>query len=96
MALTVTITETRPDLSVAFFEPSWSFIEYIQKYNNIRHCNVHGWTLALDKLSRAMVTTYDTQSDQDIFLADAEVVSIIKLIDTYNTSNSIVRTIVKS
>lgn len=96
MSLTVTITETRPDLSVAFFEPSWSFIEYIQKYNNIRHRNVYGWTLAPDKLSRAMVTTYDTQSEYDIFLADSEVVSISKLIDTHNASTSIVRTIVKS
>jgi hypothetical protein len=95
MSLTVTITETRPDLSVAFFEPPWSFIEYIQKYNDIRHRTVYGWTLAPDNLSRTMVTTYDVQSDQDIFLADAEVVSITKLTDAHNTSNGIVRTIVK-
>jgi hypothetical protein len=87
--ITITLVETRPNLNVDFHRVSGGHIDYIQKYNDIRHREVYGWTLSNDLLSRTFVVSYTSQEDQDIFLNDPIVMEMLSAQNTYNTNNNI-------
>ena len=89
--ITVTHTETRPTLSVDWFRASTDYITYIQKYNDIRHRTVYGWTPSPDMLSRTFVVSYSSQADYDTFQNDAQSVEELAKITAHNTANSITR-----
>ena len=89
--VTVTTTETRPTDSVVWYRTPTDFINYIQKYNDIRHRTVFGWTTSPDMLSRTFVVTYSSQADYDIFLNDALAVEELARTTAYNTANNIIR-----
>lgn len=87
--ITVTHTETRPTVTVAWFRASKDYIDYIQKYNDIRHRTVYGWTSSSDMLSRTAVVAYSSQADYDIFRNDAQSVEEQAKIVAHNTANNI-------
>jgi len=87
--VTITYTETRPTLDVAWFRASKDFVDYIQKYNDIRHRTVYGWTSASDMLSRTHVVSYTSQADYDTFRNDARSVEEQVKIVAHNTANNI-------
>ena len=87
--ITVTHTETRPTLTVNWFRPSPDYIAYIQKYNDIRHRTVPGWTSSPDMLSRTFVVSYSSQADYDTFRNDAQSVEEQAKITVHNTDNNI-------
>jgi len=87
--ITITRTETRPTLNVDWYRTPNSFITYIQKYNDIRHRTVYGWTLSPDMLSRTHVVSYSSQADYDKFLADPVVMESIQTTTNYNNINNI-------
>jgi len=89
--ITVTHTETRPTLTVNWFRSSPDYIKYIQKYNDVRHRTVPGWTSSPDMLSRTFVVSYTSQADYDIFQNDAQSVEELDKITAYNTVNNITR-----
>ena len=66
--ITITFVETRPNLNVDFYRVPGGYIDYIQKYNDIRHRAVYEWSLADDLLSRTFVVNYDSQEGYDAFL----------------------------
>ena len=87
--ITVTHTETRPTLTVAWYRTPTDFITYIQKYNDIRHRTVPGWTSSPDMLSRTFVVSYSSQADYDTFRNDAQSVEEQAKITVHNTDNNI-------
>ena len=87
--VTVTITETRPDLTVAWYRTPSDVINYIQKYNDIRHRTVYGWTSSPDMLSRTFDVSYTSQADHDTFLNDPQVAEEQNNRTVYNASNNI-------
>ena len=87
--ITITLVETRPNLNVDFHRVSGGHIDYIQKYNNIRHREVYGWTLSNDLLSRTFVVSYTSQEDHDIFLNDPIVMEMLSAQNTHNIANNI-------
>jgi hypothetical protein len=89
--ITVTHTETRPTLDVAWYRTPNDFINYIQKYNDIRHRTVYGWTSSIDMLSRTFVVSYSSQADYDIFQNDTQSVEELDKITAHNTVNNITR-----
>lgn len=89
--ITVTHTETRPTLTVDWFRASTNYVNYIQKYNDVRHRTVFGWTSAPDMLSRTFVVSYSSQADYDTFQNDAQSVEELAKITAHNTANSITR-----
>ena len=89
--VTLTITETRPNLNVLFYQVPRDFITYIQRYNDIRHREVYGWTTSGDLLSRSSISTFNTQGDLDTFINDPEVIKHQTANDAYNNTNGIVK-----
>mgnify|MGYP000267922941 CR=1 FL=1 len=87
--ITITFVETRPNLNVDFYRVPGGYIDYIQKYNDIRHRAVYEWSLADDLLSRTFVVNYDSQEGYDAFLNDTIVIEMINAQNTYNTTNNI-------
>ena len=92
--LVLTKTETRADINTPFYDPPVEYYIYLQKYNDIRRNELHGWTPSSDGLSRVAVTQFNTEQDYNIFLADSEVVACKEIIDEYNSCNNIITTIV--
>ena len=88
--LTLTITETRPNLDVEFYKVGRDFIDYIQKYNDIRHRTVYGYVTSGDLLTRTSSCTFDSQIDVDTFTNDSEVQRITTINRVYNTANGII------
>ena len=93
VTLTLTLTETRPNPSVSFYSTPPDFINYIQKYNDIRHRTVYGCTTSADLLIRTHTATFNTQADLDTYLNDPEVKKHQTANAEYNNSNSIVKNI---
>ena len=89
--VTVTQTETRPTLNVDWYRTPTDYVKYIQKYNNVRHRTVYGWTSSPDMLSRTVVVSYSSQADYDAFQNDAQSVEELAKVIAYNTANSITR-----
>jgi hypothetical protein len=89
--VTITYTETRPTLDVAWYRTPTEFISYIQKYNDVRHRTVHGWTSSPDMLSRTHVVSYSSQADYDTFQNDSQCVEELAKITAFNTANNITR-----
>jgi len=89
--VTVTHTETRPTLDVAWYRTPTDYINYIQKYNDIRHRTVYGWTSSPDMLSRTFVVSYTSQADYDTFQNDARSAEELANLTAYNTANNITR-----
>jgi hypothetical protein len=89
--VTITYTETRSTLDVAWFKASKDFVDYIQKYNDIRHRTVLGWTSSPDMLSRTHVVSFTSQTDYDTFRNDAQSVEELAKITAYNSANNITR-----
>jgi len=89
--VTVTNIETRPTLDVAWYRTPTDYINYIQKYNDIRHRTVYGWTSSPDMLSRTQVVSYSSQADYDTFQNDAQSVEELAKITAHNTTNNITR-----
>jgi hypothetical protein len=87
--LTVTYTETRPTLFVAWYKTPIDFISYIQKYNDIRHRTIYGWTSSPDMLSRTFVASYTSQVDYDTYRNDTQLVEEHARLTSYNTANNI-------
>ena len=89
--VTIKFTETRPTLDFAWYRTPTDFITYIQKYNDIRHRTVYGWTSSPDMLSRTFVVSYSSQADYDTFRNDSKCVEELARLTDYNTANSITR-----
>lgn len=87
--ITLTITETRPNLDVVFYRVPADFINYIQKYNDIRHREIFGWTTSPDLLTRTSTCTFDSQADADTYLNDPVVQNSRIAHLEYNTANGI-------
>ena len=89
-AVTLTITETRPDMTVDFMRDDQDFIQYIQKYNHFRKRNESaGWTTSPDLLTRTVMHTYNTRDDLITFTNDPLVSAYTATIDSYNATNGI-------
>lgn len=88
--LTLTITETRPNLNVTFFRVPAEFINYIQKYNDIRNRTSYGYTTSADLLTRTSISTFDSQTDVDTYLTDPECEKIRIENRAYNVANGII------
>lgn len=91
--VTFTITETRPNLDVVFYPIPRDFITYIQRYNDVRHREVYGWTTSGDLLTRTHTATFNTQTDLDTYRNDPEVKKHQTANAEYNNSNSIVKNV---
>lgn len=93
----LTITETRPDMTVNFMREDSDFIQYIQKYNNIRKRQTPaGWTTSPDLLTRTVTHTYNTRDDLITFVNDPLVAAYTDSIDLYNSTNGITITRIQS
>jgi len=89
-AVTLTITETRPNTTVDFMRDDQDFIQYIQKYNHFRKRNESaGWTTSPDLLTRTVMHTYNTRDDLITFTNDPLVAAYTAAIDSYNATNGI-------
>ena len=91
--VTLTITETRPNLNVRFYRVPAEFINYIQKYNDIRHRDVYGYITSNDLLTRTSISTFDSQTDVDTYMNDPECEKIRIENRAYNTANGIIGSI---
>jgi hypothetical protein len=89
--VTLTISETRPNLNVLFYRTPNDFINYIQRYNDIRHRTVLGWTTSDDLLTRTHTATFNTRADLDTYLSDPEVIKHEMVSKEYNDTNVIIR-----
>jgi len=89
--VTLTLTETRPNPNVSFYRVPSDFINYIQKYNDIRHRTVYGFTTSADLLTRTHISTFNTQADLDTYLNDPEVIKHHTANVEYNNANGIVK-----
>jgi hypothetical protein len=87
--ITITTVETRPNLNIDFYRVPGEEIDYIQKYNDIRHREVYGWVLSNDLLSRTFVVSYNSQEDYDTFRNDPIVVQMGIAENTHNTAKNI-------
>lgn len=87
--LTLTTTEIRPNLDVNFYKVPQDFINYIQRYNDIRHRTVYGYVTSGDLLTRTYTCTFDSQTDLDKYLNDSEVAKNGVANQAYNTANGI-------
>ena len=96
-AVTLTITETRPNTTVDFMRDDQDFIQYIQKYNHFRKRNESaGWTTSPDLLTRTIMHTYNTRDDLITFANDPLVAAYTDSIDLYNSTNGITITRIQS
>lgn len=92
MSVTLTITETRQDPTVPFFNMPADWITYVQKYNNVRLGNGGVYIFSDDKLTRTSKTVFVSQEAADQFAADETVRAGLKLRDEHNAANNITRT----
>jgi len=89
-AVILTITETRPNMTVNFMREEQDFIQYIQKYNHFRkRAEPAGWTTSPDLLTRTVMHTYNTRDDLITFTNDPLVAAYTAAIDSYNATNGI-------
>jgi len=91
--ITVTIIETRLTCIPNWYRTPTDYIDYIQKYNDIRHRTVPGWTSSPDMLTRTFVVSYTSQEDHKTFQNDARSVEEQVKITAHNTDNNITRTV---
>lgn len=96
-AVIITITETRPNTTVNFMRDDWDFIQYMQKYDNIRKREVPaGWITSPDLLTRTVMHTYTSMDDLNTVIRDPRVAEHIASVDSYNSTNGITITRIES
>ena len=94
MSLSLTIVETRPNITTPFYEMSHPYLAYIQKYNNSgQRTGTKGiYDYTNNALTRTGVIKFATQQDHDLIQADPVVVEEFNRWSAYNTTNSITMT----
>lgn len=90
--ITVTITETRPNTTIPFWDEPLDFLQYIQKYNDVRFRTVNGWTYSQDELIRTHVAQFTTMEDFTLFDTDINVEENRNNWNNYNDRVGIIKT----
>jgi hypothetical protein len=88
--ITVTRKETRPNLTTDWYRTPQDFIQYIQRFNDIRSRPKFAWTLSDDMLSRTFIEFFPSQQEYDTYLADPTVMAGYQASKAHNDSKNIV------